>query len=308
MCKGAKAGMMAGPEIGKMAGGPLRALKEGTCAQLRILDLHSGEDRLLLQSPTMIEAPNWSPDGASIYVNGQGRIGRVDVESAGLDWIVVEGLETANNDHLISPDGKTLYLTADGAVWAVAANGGVPNRLTPQGVMRYYLHAISPDGALMACTTIDRDDPKRKWGLRLVPVTGGSGSALIAGTAPVDGPEWSVDGQWIWFNGEIGADIPGHARLFRIRPDGRDLQQMSDDETVDWFPHASPDGEYVAYIAYPPGTLGHPGDLPVSLRLMSAQGGPWRTLATLQGGQGTLNVNSWSPCSRYLAYMAYPDA
>jgi len=292
---------------GNPAGGPQRALKPGTCAQLRVLDPQTGEDRLILQSSTMLEAPNWSPDGGAIYVNGQGRIGRVDLGTGALDWIAVEGLETVNNDHLISPDGQVLYLTADGAVYGVAARGGVPVRLTPAGAMRYYLHAISPDGALLACTTIDRDDPARKWGLRLVPIGGGAGAALIAGTAPVDGPEWSVDGQWIWFNGEIGADVPGHARLFRIRPDGRDLQQMTDEETVDWFPHASPDGQWVAYIAYPAGTLGHPGDLPVSLRLMSAQGGPWRLLARLQGGQGTLNVNSWSPDSRYLAYMAYPD-
>lgn len=290
-------------------GGALRPLKPGTCAQLRIIDLATGEDRQILQSATMLEAPNWAPDGKALYVNGQGQIARLDLTDAPkLDWITIEGVDTANNDHLISADGQTLYISSDGAVYAVAAQGGLPTRLTPEGSIRYYLHGISPDGTQLACAAINAGDPAHKWGIRLVPATGGTGDVLVAGTEPVDGPEWTADGAWIWFNGELGAAVSGHARLFRIRPDGSGLQQMTDGDGVDWFPHNSPDGAQIAFVRYPPGTQGHPADLPVSLHLMPAEGGEARMLVSLHGGQGTINVNSWSPDSRYLAYMAYPEA
>ena len=79
--------------------------------------------------------------------------------------------------------------------------------------------------------------------------------------------------------------------------------------TVDWFPHVSPDGRFASYIAFPAGTLGHPADVDVEVRLVSTD--DWSTPLRrypLFGGQGTLNVNSWSPDSARFAFVAYPTA
>jgi Tol biopolymer transport system component len=43
----------------------------------------------------------------------------------------------------------------------------------------------------------------------------------------------------------------------------------------------------------------------VALQLMDLQTKAVTPLARLFGGQGTINVSSWSPNSRYLAFVSY---
>ena len=123
---------------------------------------------------------------------------------------------------------------------------------------------------------------------------------------PVDGPEFSVDGKWIYFNGEAPSRQPGHVQIYRMRQDGSEVQQLTHDERVNWFPHCNPDGQRVAYLSYPLGTEGHPPDRAVELRIMNSEGGEMRSLVACWGGQGTINVNSWAPDSQCFAYVAYP--
>jgi hypothetical protein len=80
---------------------------------------------------------------------------------------------------------------------------------------------------------------------------------------------------------------------------------MTAARTVDWFPHPSPCGRHVVYLAYPEGTAGHPADLEVALRLMPQGGGPSRELVGLHGGQGTINVPSWAPDGGAFAFMRW---
>jgi Tol biopolymer transport system component len=91
-----------------------------------------------------------------------------------------------------------------------------------------------------------------------------------------------------------------------MRRDGTGVEQLTFDERVNWFPHFSPDGRQVVYLSYPAGTLGHPPDKMVILRLMTPDGHEARDLASFNGGQGTINVNSWAPDSRRFAYVSYP--
>ena len=84
---------------------------------------------------------------------------------------------------------------------------------------------------------------------------------------------------------------------------------LSDTEE-DWFAHISPDGRNLVYITYPAGTPTHNSrQLRVSLRLVAivrdTVGKTPKTLVTLPGGQGTMNVNSWSPDSKHFAYVRY---
>lgn len=131
---------------------------------------------------------------------------------------------------------------------------------------------------------------------------------LLNWGVPVDGPEYSPDGCWISFNAEDRARAAGHAQIYRVRPDGSGPQQLTDDDGVNWFPHPSPDGRWVAFLRYPPGTRGHPANRPVVIRMMRADGQDIGDVVALLGGQGTLNVNSWAPDSERLAFVAYPES
>lgn len=288
------------------AHGPFRPLQPGQVSQVRVVSRDGTEDRLVFEAGHLLEAPNWTGDGALI-VNGGGRLFRLALADGAVpEPIAVEGISDANNDHLLSPDGKTIYLSASRCVHAVAVTGGVPRRVSPEGDLAFYLHGISPDGSTLGCATILRDAEGLNWGIATLPAEGGEATGLLFGRVPVDGPEWTPDGEWIWFNAELEAAVPGDASLFRMRLDGSGIERMSFGERVDWFPHPDPTGALVAYLSYPPGTTGHPPDLPVELRAMPIGGGEPRTLARFLGGQGSINVNSWSPDGEWLAYVAYP--
>ncbi len=128
-----------------------------------------------------------------------------------------------------------------------------------------------------------------------------------AGSKPLDGPEYSPDGAWLYVNTEDFGNQPGHAQLARIPAEGGPMEHLVTSETVDWFPHLSPNGEYASYISFPTGTLGHPADLDVEVRLVhTSDWGKPVARFPLFGGQGTINVNSWSPDSRQFAFVAYP--
>ncbi|MET8419463.1 TolB family protein [Streptomyces sp. NPDC005134] len=90
----------------------------------------------------------------------------------------------------------------------------------------------------------------------------------------------------MFFNSEIASKAPGHAQLFRHDLAEGAAHQLTFDEHVNWFPHASPDGRRLVYLSYPSGTVGHPADLPVVLRLIDLPEGPPRDLVALPGGPG----------------------
>lgn len=295
-----------------LPGGPFRSLN-GARSELRLIDSKTSETHIIYQTLDLIEAPNWFPDQSALMVNGRGRIFRIDLSTdlgapamLSVDALDIGDIQDANNDHVLSPDGQVLYISAGGAVFGVPSTGGEPQRLTPIGGVHFFLHGVSPDGRWLACTTIDPASRDHRWGIQLVPSQGGKAVPLLVSAHPVDGPEWSPDGEWIWFNGELDADAPGHSQIFRMRPNGNELSRMIVSPGVDWFPHPSPDGLSVIFLRYPKGTLGHPADKDVEIWLYSLADGALRRLAAFRGGQGSFNVNSWSKDSRFIAYVAYP--
>ena len=91
-----------------------------------------------------------------------------------------------------------------------------------------------------------------------------------------------------------------------MRNDGRDQEQVTfDEEYADWFPHPSPDGKQLVCISYDREVKGHPANKDVCLRTMPIEGGKPQVLTTLFGGQGTINVPSWSPDSQEFAFVSY---
>ncbi|MEZ0448325.1 TolB family protein [Cellulomonas sp. ICMP 17802] len=295
----------------------VRELAPGQRSQLVVLDVDTGGSTVLLElTEDLVESPSWHPSGRWIVLNADGRLFRVEVDApeTGLVPIPLEGVPTdLNNDHILSPDGSLHYVSVnDGHVYVADWAGGPVRRVTsskePGRAFRHFLHGISPDGGTLAYvgTELLGDDEigtRRLWTVDL-----GTGvEALVGdGFSPADGPEYSPDGTSLWFNSEVGSDVPGHAQIFRHGLRDGATEQVTHDERVNWFPHVSPDGRRVCYLSYPPGTQGHPADLPVELVVLDLATGERRTVAALPGGQGTINVNSWAPDSRRLAYVAYP--
>lgn len=267
---------------------------------LQWVDVESGEVRTIHETETHIEAPNWSPDGETVVFNAGGLIYRMPAQGGVPVQIDTGFAVRCNNDHGISPDGTRIAISdsteeGESCIYSLPFGGGAPERVTAD--IPSWWHGWSPDGRRLAYTA-RRDG---EFAICTIDVGGGPETRVIGGGGHYDGPDYTPDGEWIWFN----SDRSGTMQLWRVRPDGNDAQQMTADERVNWFPHPSPDGRHIAYLAYESGVEGHPADKPVELRLMPAGGGPPRTLVALHGGQGTINVPSWAPDSRRFAFVRY---
>jgi Tol biopolymer transport system component len=289
-----------------------RQLREGQRAELYVIDVRSRQATLRFSSTELLfEAPNWSPDGHWLVVNGGGGLFRLGVDSGDLESIGLGGIAPINNDHLLNPDGETAYVSSDdGHIYAVPIAGGGAKRVTNDNGegFHHYLHGISPDGETLAYIGLQIDGAGRATtNVYTIPSAGGADVQVTNDAHPDDGAEFSPDGEWIYFNSERGSATKGHAQLFRIPVAGGEPEQLTHDERVNWFPHPSPDGRSIAYISFPPGTEGHPADLDVIVRLRD-ETGAIHDIAEVFGGQGTVNVPSWDPAGERIAIVAYPIA
>ncbi len=269
---------------------------------LEAVEVESRERRVIYQTPGRIEAPNWSPDGKWIIFNGEGRIYRLP-SAGGEPQIVETGFANrCNNDHGLSPDGAQLAIShqAEGSgsiIYVLPSSGGVPRQVTPLGPS--YWHGWSPDGeTLVYCA-----ERGGEYDIYAIPVTGGEEKRLTTAPGLDDGPEYAPDGRLIYFNSER----TGRMQIWRMKPDGSEQQQVTFGERNNWFPHPSPDGRWIVFLSYEPGVKGHPPDKEVELRLMPIPGGEIQVLARLFGGQGTINVPSWSPDSQQVAFVSYRE-
>ncbi|MDX6260078.1 MAG: TolB protein [Kribbellaceae bacterium] len=279
-----------------------RKLQDGQTAELYVVDVVTFESRLVFSSSTLLfEAPNWVGD--RLIVNGDGGLFALPAGGGELEPIELGGVPEINNDHVVSPDASTVYVSAeDGHLYAVPLAGGAGRRVSNEHGVHHYLHGVSPDGERLAYIGLENRDGKRITNVYTVPVAGGADVQVTDDEFADDGSEYGPDGEWIYFNSERA----GQAQLFRIKGDV--VEQLTSDERVNWFPHPSPDGSLIAYVSFPPGTEGHPADVEdVRVRLLEGSG-RIREVATVFGGQGTMNVPSWSPDGQYFAYVAYPMA
>jgi Tol biopolymer transport system component len=177
-------------------------------------------------------------------------------------------------------------------------SGGIPKLVTEKGPS--YLHGWSPDGKRLAYCA----ERGGQYDIYTISVDGGEETQLTNLPGLDDGPEYSHDGKHIWFN----STRTGLMQVWRMEADGANPTHMVDEESNCWFPHVSPDGKWVVYIAYKKGDVDagdHPANKHVELRLIPAEGGTAKTIVSLFGGQGTINVNSWSPDNRTIAFVSY---
>jgi Tol biopolymer transport system component len=286
-----------------------RTLNDGQKSQVWLGGPHLADPVLVLETDAMlVEAPNWSQDGTSLLINANGLLWSLDVTADDPQPVAIDfdGLPEINNDHVLDPDGEHVFMSAmDGHVYRGAISGGAVECVTPDDGKWHFLHGVSPDGTRLAYVELGGfEEPGR---LAVMPL-GGEAEIIDTGEGHIDGPEFSPDGGWVYLNTEAFTETPGHAQLARIGDSG-DLERLVSSDTVDWFPHLSPDAALAAYIAFPLGTLGHPADLDVEVRLVATS--DWSRIIgryPLFGGQGTINVNSWAPDSARFAFVAYPQS
>ena len=269
---------------------------------LETVPLASKDRRVVWTTTSHIEAPNWSHDGASLIFNSRaGRIYRIPV-AGGEPQVVDTGFATrCNNDHGISPDGSTLVISdqsqADrkSRIYTLPLVGGTPRLITETGPS--YWHGWSPDGRTLAYCA----ERNGEYDIYTIPVGGGTETRLTTAKGLDDGPDYSPDGRWIYFN----SDRTGMMHVWKMRADGSQQEQVTNDEFNNWFPHPSPDGKWLVFLSYEKDVKGHPENKDVTLRVMPVGGGKSEVLAKLFGGQGTINVPSWSPDSRRVAFVSY---
>jgi TolB protein len=273
-------------------------------SSLEILDVATGNATIVHQYRGSFQAPNWTPDGKSLIYAQEGRLHRFDLASRSAEVINTGFATRNNNDHVLSFDGRMLGISHhavedSGAsiVYTVPVTGGTPTRVTSKGPS--YLHGWSPDGRWLVYT----GQRGGEFDIYKMSVSG-SGQEMRLTSAPGldDGPEFTPDGAYIYFN----SSRTGRMQIWRMRPDGSAQQQVTNDGFNNWFPHISPDGKWIAYIAFPPDVAAddHPFYKHVLLKLMPISGGPARVIAYVYGGQGTINVPSWSPDGARLAFVS----
>ncbi|MDR2533177.1 MAG: transporter [Tannerellaceae bacterium] len=273
---------------------------------LEILDITTGKRSVVKEFPFLIEAPNWTPNGQWLVYNSGGQLYKLPPDGKSEPQQINTAFVTrCNNDHVISADGRHIAISASpvegggSRIYTLPFEGGTPRLITPAGPS--YLHGISPDNRFLAYCA----DRKGNYDIYVIPFEGGAEARLTTADDLDDGPEYSPDGKHIWFNSVRS----GLMQVWRMNADGSEQTQMTADETRNsWFPHISPDGKQVIFIAYAKGDLKpneHLANKNVELRLMPAAGGEPKTLVKLFGGQGTINVNSWAPDSKRFAFVSY---
>jgi TolB protein len=274
-----------------------------TTSTIETINIETAERKVIAKFHNVVEAPNWTRDDRLIY-NSEGYIHSIDLHTLEKTVIDTGYANYCNNDHVLSPDQTQLAVShhaledRQSRIYTLPLSGGNPVLITPMAPS--YLHGWSPDGKTLTYCA----ERNGQYDIYTIPAEGGVEKQLTNTPGLDDGPEYSPDGKYIWFN----STRSGLMQVWRMNSDGSEQTQMTFEDRNNWFPHVSPDGEFVVFLSYRVGDVepaDHPPNKEVELRIMSANGGESRSLATLFGGQGTINVNSWSPNGKELAFVSY---
>lgn len=281
--------------------------KKDTISYVQLLDITTGRLDTVLTVPKHFEAPNWHPDNYLI-LNSRGLLYTLDIASKKLAGLNTGFATECNNDHGISPDNKWLVISNNdqsdtssksdkSAIYILPISGGKPKKITRK--VPSYWHGWSPDGKTLAYCA----ERGGNYDVYTIGVSGGAERRLTDSEGLDDGPDYSADGKYIYFNSYRS----GHMQIWRMAAEGANPEQMTFDENSNWFPHPSPDNKWIVYIAYTSDEKqAHLFGKSVKLRLMDPLTKAVKDVTPVfYGGQGTINVPSWSPDSKRVAFVSY---
>ncbi len=272
-------------------------------SQLEILDVRSGIRTVVYTTPDSLQAPNWTVDGKALIYNRNGKLYRLELASGTVTEIDTGFANRNNNDHSLSFDGKRIGISHHSAdhggksmIYTLPIEGGGPKLITSNGPS--YLHGWSPDRRSLLFTGVRQDN----LDIYRIGSDGGEEIRLTTDKGVDDGAEFTPDGKTIYFN----STRSGRMQIWKMMADGREPTQVTDDAMNHWFPHVAPDGKSIVYLSFM-GDIDpadHPFYKPVYLHWQPIEGGSPRVIGYLYGGQGTINVNSWSPDSQRIAFVS----
>ena len=269
---------------------------------LEVYTLQDSGRTVIYKEKGHFEAPNWSSDGAYFIINQEGNLCTISLDGREKTRIPIKGLDQMNNDHGISPDGTLLAISNNDPVpgieggtsriYTVPIQGGLPECITP--LMPSYWHGWSPDGQRLVYTAA-RDGI---YNIYEIDIASKKEVQITRNPTLDDGPEYSPDGSNSFRSGTM--------EIWRMHCKSKNMEQLTDDPFSNWFPHPSPDGRYVVLLSYEEDQgQGHPPLKRVQLRILDLKTNQLKTVAKLLGGQGTINVPSWSPDSKAFAFVSY---
>lgn len=273
--------------------------------RLETMNVFDRKRKVIYEKDSRFEAPNWMPDGNELLFNMDGLLYTIPVEGGQIEELDTGFADDLNNDHCISFDGEKLGISHNDGngsnVFVLPIEGGTPSAVTTEAPS--YLHGWAPNNEEVVY--VATREGNETYDIYRKSIKGGPEVKLTdtQKREHVDGCEYSPDGKYIYYNGSKNG---GTMQLWRMKPDGSQKEQLTFDEHNDWFPHISPDGKWIAFISFKPDIKlnSHPSYKQVMLRLMPVSGGAPRVIAHLYGGQGTINVNSWSPDSKSISFVS----
>jgi TolB protein len=272
-------------------------------SHLEVMDINTGLRKILYSAPNSLQAPNWTPGSKRILYSSEGLLYSFDLKTAAIEKINTGAINDLNNDHVLSMDGKMLgisnHLGGKSTIFILPTTGSdKPVQITADSLAPSYLHGWSIDKKRLIFTGLRN----KQWDIWAIDIATKKETALTNDPTLDDGAEYTPDGKWIYFN----SVRTGTMKIWRMKPDGTNPEQVTFDECNDWFPHISPDGKWIVYISFSkdldPTT--HPFYQKTYIRLLPINGGAPKNIAYVYGGQGTINVPSWSPDSKQIAFIS----
>lgn len=276
--------------------------------RMETMNVFDGKRKVIYESDGRFEAPNWMPDGNRLLFNMDGLIYTIPVEGGAQEKLNTGAANNNNNDHGISFNGKLLAISSghrkdlDGggsAIYVLPLTGGEPELVTNRTPS--YWHGWNPNNKEVVYVA-KRDESKPYNIFKADIKTKQETQVTHFESGHVDGPEYSPDGKYIYYNGSQS----GTMQIWRMKPDGSGQEQLTFGKENNWFPHLSPDGQWMVYLAFPVSVApaDHPSYKRVTMNLMPVNGGAPKVIAYMYGGQGTINVPSWSPDSKHIAFVS----
>jgi Tol biopolymer transport system component/regulation of enolase protein 1 (concanavalin A-like superfamily) len=286
----------------KTAPADLVQYKDYLGSLLEVLEVETGNRQVMAGYEGSWQAPNWTPDGKTLIYNSEGKLYNFDLATRVSSVLNTDFANNNNNDHVLTLDGKQIGIShhpaetnGQSVVYTLPVTGGVPKRITEKSPS--YFHGWSPDNQFLLYTGERNGD----YDIYKISKDGGKEIQLTSAKGLDDGSEYSPDGKYIYFC----STRTGTMQVWRMDPDGKNQVQLTFDDLNNWFPHVSPDNKWLVFISFPKEVPAdkHPFYERVYLRLMPVEGGAVKVISYLYGGQGSMNVPSWSPDSKKVAFV-----